>query len=422
MPKLNKYRQFDGRHWETGSLCNYFAYRGIKAPHTDKPISEALLFGISGGLVMGYFSFAYKGYDPHVALLTRNTFSPMDTMLVRLGVVQHVLQTTKADKAVANLIGTLEDGDPAIVWADMFSLPYNALPYDKSMWAMFPILVYGYEEDSDTVWIADRARVPLTITPTELAAARARVKKDKFRLLTLEPPDLDKLPVAVQQGLWDCIKRYTEAPVAKAKNSFGFAAFQRWADLLAKPNQKMSWEREFPAGPKMYAGLTSTFRGIALVGGEGQAERDVYADFLDEASAILGRPALKEAAEQFRASGRAWQELASALLPDAVPTFKETRELMLRRHRLFIEKGGEALPQIKQINTRLDAIKARVAKDFPLSASEVTTMRENLRAHVLKIYDIEREAHAALQAAMANSASRSHTRSPSGVALRRSSR
>lgn len=402
MPKLHKYRQFDGRHWETGSLCNYFAYRGVKAPHTDKPISEALLFGISGGLVMGYFSFAYKGYDPHVALLTRNTFSPMDTMLVRLGVVQHALQTTNADKGLANLIGTLEDGDPAIVWADISSLPYNVLPFVKDMWLMYPIIVYGYEEDSDTVWIADRARVPLTVTPAELAAARARVKKDKFRILTLEPPDLDKLPVAVQQGIWDCVKRYTEAPVAKAKNNFGFAAFQRWADLLAKPNQKMSWEREFPAGPKMYAGLTSAFRGIALVNEQAQAERDVYTDFLNEASAILGRPALKEAAGQFRASGRAWHDLATALLPDAIPAFKETRELMLHQHRLFIDKGGEALPQIRQINTRLDAIKAQVGKDFPLSPAEVVALRENLRTHVLKIHDIEKQAHAALETAMAS--------------------
>jgi hypothetical protein len=420
MPKLNKYRQFDGRHWETGSVCNYFAYRGVNAPHTGKPLSEALLMGVSGGLLMGYFSFAYTGYDPHVALLTRNTFSPLDTLLVRLGVVQHVLQTTNADKARANLIGTLEDGDPAIVWADMFSLSYNSLPFDKGMWAMFPLIVFGYDEDADSVWIADRARVPLAITTAELAAARARVKKDKFRLLTLDPPDLDKLPVAVQQGIWDTIKRYTEAPVAAAKNNFGFAAYQRWADLLTKPSQKMSWERQFPAGIKMYAGLTSTFRGIALIGGEGQAERDMYADFLDEARVVLGRAELKEAAKHFRAAGRAWRDLATALLPDDVPAFKETRELMLRGHKLFIDTGGAALVEIKDINARLDTLKAGMAKKFPLSPAQVVALRENLAAHVLRIHDIEKEAHAALQAAMANEGGRAaRVRKPAAPAGRR---
>jgi hypothetical protein len=402
MPKLSTYRQFEGRHWETGSLCNVFAYQGVKAPHTGKPVSEALLLGISGGLLMGYFSFAYEGYDPHVAILTRNTFNPMDTMLVRLGVIQNVRQTTSADKGLANLLDALEDGLPAIVWADLFSLPYNALPYDEGMWQMAPIVVYGYEEASNTVWVADRARVPLTITPADLAKARARVKKDKFRLLTLDPPDLDKLAVAVQQGIWDCVKRYVEAPVAHAKNSFGLAAFQRWADLLTLPKQKLSWEREFPAGPKMYAGLTSAYKSIALVPGEGQAERDVYADFLDEASALLGNPALGEAATRFRASGRAWRALANALLPDDAPAFKETRELLARRYRLFVDKGGAALPEIQQIDARLGTIKAGVSKKFPLAPADVVAMRENLRDRVMQLRALEQEAHATLRAAMAN--------------------
>ena len=87
MPTLPKYKHFDGRHWETRTVQNYFAYNGVKAPHTGKPYTEAMLIGISGGVLMGYFSFAYKGYDPHVALLTRNTFNPLDTLLVRLGVI-----------------------------------------------------------------------------------------------------------------------------------------------------------------------------------------------------------------------------------------------------------------------------------------------------------------------------------------------
>ncbi|HLF28460.1 MAG TPA: BtrH N-terminal domain-containing protein [Anaerolineae bacterium] len=404
MPTLQKYRHFAGRHWETGSICNYFAYRGVQAPHTGQPLSEALLLGVSGGIVLGYFSFAYQGYDPHVVILTRNTFSPLDTLLTRLGVVQHVLQTANADKARANLIATLEDGDPALVWADIYSLPYNALPFDKGMWGAYPILVFGYDEEQDTVSIADRANVPLTVTPAELAAARARIKKDKFRLMTLEPPDMDKLPIAVQQGIWDTLKRYTEAPVAKAKNNFGFAGFQRWADLLTQPKQKLSWEREFPAGPKMYAGLTTTYQSVALGAGQGQAERDVYADFLDEASAVLGRPALKPAAEQFRASGRAWRELSHALLPDAAPAFKETRERMWRKHQLFIGKGGAALPEIREVNARLDALKAQIATQFPLTPAEVAAMRENLRTRVLNLAELEREAHQALEAAMANGA------------------
>jgi hypothetical protein len=401
MPTLINYRQFDGRHCETGSIHNVLAHRGVKAPHTHQPLSEALLMGISGGLLMGYFNFAYSGYDPHVAILTRNTFDPLDTLLVRLGTVQHVRQTTNAAKGEKNLIEALDNGEPAIVWADAFLLPYTGLSYDQGMWAANPIVVYGYEA-ADRVWIADRARVALNVTPDELAAARSRVKQDRFKLLTLDPPNLDKLPVAVQQGIWDCLKRYVEAPVASAKNNFGFAAFQRWADALTKPALKYSWEREFPAGGKMVAGLLSTYERIALCPGGAQAERDVYAEFLDEASVILNRPALKDAAKLFRVSGKAWHALASALLPDGVASFKQARELMARRHALFIEQGGESLAERQQITQRLSAIRQDMDERFPLTADEVTALREGLREHVLKIHRLEREAHTALQATMMN--------------------
>jgi hypothetical protein len=399
MPKLTDYRQFEGLHWETGSLCNYFAYRGFKAPHTNQPYTEAMLMGISGGAAMGYFSFAYEGYDPHVAILTRNTFSPLETLLARLGVEQTLRQTNNSDKALADLLDCLEDGLPPIVWADMFSLPYNQLPLDDGMWQMFPIVVYGYE--ADIVWIADRSRTPLTVTPAELATARARVKKTKFRLLTLDMPNPDKLATAVQKGIWDCLKLYTEAPPKGSKTNFGLVAFKRWADLLVNPKQRLSWAKEFPAGPKMYAGLTSAFNSIALFGQNGRhqdAEREMYADFLAEASLVLNKPGLKDAAQQFRLSGSAWRELAQALLPDDIPLFKETRQWMLRKHRLFLEQGNAAL--IRQLNTRLDELKTEIVALFPLNNAEVVALREDLRVRILKIHDLELEAVKMLQTAM----------------------
>lgn len=401
MPTLNDYRQFNGLHWETGSVCNHLGYQGFKAPHTNQPYTEALLLGISGGAVIGYFSFAYEGYDPHVAILTRNTFSPLETLLTRLGVEQTLRQTSNAGKAQADLLDCLADGLPPLVWADMFSLPYNQLPHDGGMWQMFPIVVYGYE--ADTVWIADRAGVPLTVSPAELAAARGRVKKIKFRLLTLDMPNPDKLVSAVQKGIWDCLKLYTEAPPRGSKTNFGLTALKRWAGLLVNPKQRLSWAKEFPPGPKMYAGLTSAFNSIALFGQDGlrqDAERGIYADFLDEASLLLNKPALKDVARQFRRCGQAWRELAQALLPDDIPAFKETRELMLRQHRLFLEQGSAALSARQQIKTRLSELKTEILLSFPLDETEVATMRENLRAHVLKIHDLELEAIKALQVVM----------------------
>jgi hypothetical protein len=403
MPELNGYEVFGGRHWETGTVANFWAYRGVKAPHTGRPYSEALLLGVSGGAVMGYFTFAYEGYDPMARILTRNTFDPWMTMLSRLGVAQNVFQTAKPEKAVANLTGALEEGTPAIVWADMWNLPYNALSFDDGMWAMFPVLVYGYDETGDVVRIADRARVGLTTTTGELAAARGRTKKSGNRLATLEAPDPDKLPPAVSAGIWDCIRLFTEPPPRGSANNFGLRAYRHWAEALTKSKARTSWEREFPAGAKMYAALTSAYTDIALFGKEigNFADRALYADFLAEAGNILSKPGLGQAATQFRQAAVAWGALAVALLPDEIEPFRETRELMTRRHAVFLERGNDALEEMKAIDGRLKAIKDAVAADFPLAQAEVEALRARLAEQIMAIHDLEAAAVEMMKAAMA---------------------
>jgi hypothetical protein len=299
-----------------------------------------------------------------------------------------VYQTTKPDKAVKNLLDVLETGAVPMVWADFCSMPYNSLHMLADFWHMYPHIVYGYEPADHLVRLADRARVPLQFTPEQLAAARGRVKKADYRIVTLDLPDSAKLISAVQLGIWDCIKLYTEQPPKGAKHNFGFAAYQRWIELLTKPKARLSWAREFPIGPKLYAGLTSTWRAIMVEGKEGQAERHLFADFLDEASVILNKVALKEVATQFRASGQAWNELANALLPERVPLFKEARELMWARYQRFLNYGydpaGIAATQI-----RLNEIKTEVATNFPLTPSEVVNLQTQLAEQVQNIHDLE---------------------------------
>ena len=367
MPTLSTYDQFDGRHWETGSVRNFFAARGFTAPHTGEPYSEALLLGVSGGITFGYFTFHYEGYDPQCNILTRNTFDPLDTLLARLGVVQERRQTASAARAAAILQDTLAGGEPAIVWADLWSLPYNALAHDEGMWGAFPILVYGYDADADVVRIADRAAVPLTVTTAELAAARGRIKKIKHRLLTLDAPRPEKLATAVRQGLADTVRLMTEKPPKGSANNFGLQGLAFWARMLREPKGRKSWATLFPAGPAFYAGLTSAYEFAFLFGKDTaeDAERGLYADFLDEAAVLLEQPALRETAVHYRRAAAAWRELPALLLPDEVPPFAETRALLRSKHALFLEQGGAALGEMVAINERLAAIRASMETEFP---------------------------------------------------------
>ena len=104
---LPDYHQFDGLHWDTGTIRNVLDYQGVKAPHTGKPFTEAMLFGISGGVIAGYFTFEYKGHEPWLHFLTRNTLDPMGRLIERLGIPTQVKQTAKPDTAAKNLTDAL---------------------------------------------------------------------------------------------------------------------------------------------------------------------------------------------------------------------------------------------------------------------------------------------------------------------------
>jgi hypothetical protein len=402
MPILSNYNSFNGRHWETGSVHNHLAARGFVAAHTGQPYSEAFLLGISGGIVLGYFVFTYEGFDPHARILTRNTFDPMDTMLERLGVIQDLHHTASPDKAVRNLVESLEEGVAPIVWADLFSLPYNAMPIaqEEEMWIMYPVVVYGYDETADTVHIADRSSSPLTVTTAELAQAREKIKKFKHRLLNLDPPNPEKLASAVQMSIWGTIKLYTEKPPKGSKKNFGFAAFQNWADSLVKTKGRRTWAKEFPPGSALYTGLADSYYYTNHFGQNGVADREQYAAFLDEATVLLNRPALKEAGQKFRESAKGWQAINMALLPDDVEPLRQTRELLANQHKLFVADAQSSVEERQAISAQLDEIKKQVSADFPLDGAGIQQLKENLAGKIMAVHDIEYDAVMSLQEAM----------------------
>ena len=392
MPILEDYDQFEGFHWETGSLRNHLAYKGIRAPHNDKPYSEAMLLGISGGITMGYYTFDYEGIDPMVRILTRNTFDPLPTIYKRLGINSSVFQTANADKGVQNLDEILESGSTAICYADMYSLPYNLLGPVENMWAMMPILIYGNDLQNNQVWIADRSKKPLNISTEELAIARGRTKNNKYRLIVHESPDPQKLKQAVKDGINHCVSNFTQPPPKGSKNNFGFLAYKKWIDLLLNPNLRGSWHKEFTAGPRMYAGLISAFEDICIFGKDGGADRYLYADFLTEASFVLSQPALKDVAHQFSQSAKAWDNLATSLLPDEVPSFKETRSLITEKHKIFHEQGSSAQEEMLDMKNRLAELKVSIGEDFPINETQAEEMRREIADKVMNVMRIEENA------------------------------
>ncbi len=398
MTTLADYREFDGQQRVTGPLRNVLAYQGIRAPHTGQPITEALLFGISGGIVAGYFTFEYQGHLPTLHFITRNTFDPLNTILEQLGIQTTVRRTDNPDKAVTNLTDALDAGKPALVWVDIFSLPYSHdLQSQQDVYMMEPVVVFGF--DGSTVQIADRARVPLAVDADAFAAARARVKSNKYQMMTIDAVDLDRLPGAVEQGIHACIRSMTEKPPKKPmEGKFGLAAYEKWAELLVDSRSKQGWARQFAPGVRMYAGLTSVYEYVQVWDAGGAQSRREYADFLEEAAAILNKPSLSQAAAPFRKAARRWDDLMQTLLPEDIPLLQETRELMERDRVLFLEQGA-APDEREKIRQRLAEIENSVDGLFSQNDAEAAAarLREKLRERVLAVHDAEQQAVTALR-------------------------
>jgi hypothetical protein len=405
MPILPNYNEFVGRHPETGPIRNALAYQKVVTPHTGKPISEALLLGVSGGIAFGYFTFEYKGYDPQVNLLTRNTFDPVDTILERLGIPRDLAQTSNAAKGLENLTGALESGKPPLVWADQMSMPYNATKPNKGWWAMLPIVVFGHAEDK--AYIADRSKKPLVVGAQELQAARARVKHDKFRVMTLGEPDLDKINVAVKKGLEQCIRLFTQAPPKGTRENFGFTGMEHWAAMLRNTRNKSSWARSLPPGRRLYSALAGTgavpgaYEWIAHYGCGNGMERPAYADFLEEAAALLFKSKLETAARFFRQSAEMWMALGRDFLPEDTPLLSESRQLIDRKHCLFLDEGAAKLDEIMEINARLEKLRSDSEREFPWDEAEYAARRAEWSRALDEIRQVEERAVAAMRAALA---------------------
>jgi len=400
MPTLPNFNQFEGRYWDTAAIRNALDYQGVVAPHTGQPYSEAMLLGVSGGVTFGYFTFHYKGYDPQVNLLTRNTFDPMERIYDRMKLPRDLRRSTSANKGRQNLIDALDEGYAAIASPDGSLLPYNALPYDEANWYTLPLVIYGYEPELGEAYISDRSRVGLTVATDDLDAARARVKKDRHGLTLLGAPDDSALPAAIRAGIADTLQLMTEKPPKGSARNFGLKALQHWADMLAKTS-KGSWAREYATGRPLLAVLISSYTFLGPAFGKTMgAERDVYADFLDEAAAALEAQALTDVAALYRESAAAWKRLLDSLLPKDAPMLNETRALVDRKTGLFIESGAAQLDEISACYQRLEALKTEAESDFPLSASEIAELRASIRGQVLQVREAEEAAILALKAAM----------------------
>src|SRR4051794_28964523 len=113
--------QVGGQHAETAALGNTLAELGVRAPHTGRPLTEAMVLGIAGGIGAGYFVMAYGG-QPTFYSGTRHGWWDHAGFLAaageRVGLTVHSQETSSPKTAAKQLNQALASGRSALVLVD----------------------------------------------------------------------------------------------------------------------------------------------------------------------------------------------------------------------------------------------------------------------------------------------------------------
>ncbi|MBU7015581.1 MAG: BtrH N-terminal domain-containing protein, partial [Theionarchaea archaeon] len=162
---LENFKYFGGKHCQTTALRSILQYYGID-------MSEEMLLGLGGGLGFIYW-YMKQMPAPFVGGRSGSRNEEfMIKMLERMGGKGSLFETGSAKKGHEYLMEMLRCGKPVYTYVDMAYLPYLALPGDAHFGA-HTVVVYGIDEQEDTVYLSDRGKGPLTVSVEDLKNARS---------------------------------------------------------------------------------------------------------------------------------------------------------------------------------------------------------------------------------------------------------
>jgi hypothetical protein len=380
---------------------------GVNDPTTKRPFTEAMLFGIAGGVGAGVAQFRYEKEDfSSFFVAGRHMWHDDEAYLRgaigRIGMKVDVAESSGEKSAEKHLRDALKDGMPCVAWVDMAHLPHRAMPAMWSGGGYHVVTVYSIDDATGTALIGDLADDPIEISLQDLATARGRIKKFKNRILRI-PERCEKpfdLGMRIRPGIKACHAGLGGRPMKGYPTTFNLDAFDTLAKRVYGGKDKDAWDKVFPPGKHLWTALTSLHEFVEHYHTGGGLCRPMMAEFLSEASDALKDGKLRELSKRYADLGKQWTDLANAALPLDVPAMKQVRELYAHKAELTLSGSIESASEIRSIYEQLASLHKRAGETFPLSASECDALRQDLQQRVRQIHTQEIAAREALGAAV----------------------
>ena len=335
-----------GSHVDHGILRNLLVQAGVASPHDGEPYSDAMLYGLCGGIGFIYFVFEYKGFGPTMFVGLRGESMPGPFVIAgleRVGVEFEVAQTGSPKLARKHLDTAIAAGRAAMCTVDAPSLPYSGQSQILTGTSPRQIAVIG--ENETHVWIDDRALVRLS--HEELATARAAYKKAKHRLITVRSSvgEVD-LAASIREAIGRTATRFHEPMFKGYAANFGLRGQEKLARLLIDDKDKKGWPTQFGAPRTAFFALRRFYECVELAHNAPAGGRGVYAEFLDEAAEITGLEDLRIVADAMRQSATIWRDMAKIAIGDGDSGLARVPALADACRELLQKKGRDAVDGI----------------------------------------------------------------------------
>lgn len=391
------YRLYGGLHPEIATLANVLANGGVVSGLTDRPLTEAAILAIGGGLGAGYILWEFKSHS-HATLTLgfRNQWQypsiPGWTgkTLERLGVEADLHETSGAKGARVTLDALLDAGEPVIASVDLQSIGTWGLPDAESGYFGHTLVIFGRDADG-TYLVDDRGRAPLRITPDVMGTARGRIGSFKHRIVRLRatpgPIAADRLRAALRAGLQDQVDH-----LRSPSDSFSLPAWRKWARLMTDRRNVKAWPRVFADGRGLFGSLLAVVESVdGQVGPWGGHLRELYATSLDEAAVALDTPALGDAARAWRAVADEWEDLADAAVPLDLDGAADAVDALEARHDAVMA-GEPGRARVRAAAASDWRLRRRYAEVFPLPDERVDAILADLGDRLAAIHAAEVDA------------------------------
>jgi Domain of unknown function (DUF4872)/Butirosin biosynthesis protein H, N-terminal len=279
-------------HCESGVTSNLLSHYGVN-------ISEAMAFGIGGGLFFGYLPFLKVNKLP-LTTYRCELGGIFKRLTKRLGVDVHWQKFKDPEKAMSALDRKLGEGVPVACRTGAYWLPYFP-PAFRFHFNMHNLVVFG--KNGQGYLISDPVfPEPVYCSEKDLIKARFAkgplAPKGTMYYLTRVPEQMD-LSGSIVKGIKGVCFRMLKTP----------GPFMGIRGIRFLANQLEKWPRKLgKRKASLYVG--QVIRMQEEIGTGGGGFRFIYSAFLQEAGGVLKEDRLLEISEKMTSAGDRWRDFA----------------------------------------------------------------------------------------------------------------